>query len=76
MSDTTIKAIVIRGNFTRSEFATIVNAIRALDQQRPDGQFEITAMGNDVTVEQMVEVMTEALPARPDRLTKIVGVPS
>jgi hypothetical protein len=73
MSD--IGKMVIRGNFTRAEFAAIVATVRGFDQQRPDAHFEIIAISDDATVEQMTEVLREALPEREGRETTIVTVP-
>jgi hypothetical protein len=74
MSDPGIKtAMVIRGNFTRAEFATIVATVRELDQRRPDAHFEIVAIADDATTEQMTDALRAALPPREDRETTIVA---
>jgi hypothetical protein len=67
-------AMVIRGNFTRAEFATIIATVRELDQKRPDAHFEVVAVSDNATVDQMAEVLKAALPDREGRETSIVAL--
>ncbi len=68
------RAIVIRGDFTDTEFAELVAFIRRLDNARPDAFFEIVQVdpaNNSLEIgEQMLRA---ALPEMPGRTTKWSG---
>jgi hypothetical protein len=68
MSD--IKAIILRGDFTEAEFGEIVALLRRLDDQRPDGHFEVVAVDPTASgLEHAERVMHDALPPQEGRKT-------
>jgi hypothetical protein len=69
-----IKAVVIRGDFTDAEFAALVAAIRRLDAQRPAANFEIVAVNPDTTgMEHARRLLEESLPPMPGRKPEIIA---
>jgi hypothetical protein len=65
-----IEAIVIRGDFTKEEFAKLVALIREIDAHRPDGHFEIVAISPTNTSLEIAErELRDAVPDLPGRVT-------
>ena len=67
----TIRAIVIRGPLTDSDFAEIVALIRTIDDRHPTDHFEVAAVDPQATAMEMAQRVQDALPARLNRETTI-----
>ncbi len=71
----TITEVIIRGDFTQTEFADLIAFIRRLDDARPTAQIEITFhLPKEASIDDAERMIRTALPKEDGRFTDIVVI--
>lgn len=65
-----MRTLIIRGNFTDEEFAKIVAVVRKIDDERPNGHFEVLGIDPHSDMDTAEEIIRKALPPMSGRNTK------